>query len=51
MLHLLREAMEVVVIIEEGVSFFACAQLWRREIIGLGLHIEHRTMQLHENSI
>jgi hypothetical protein len=37
---LLVEHMEVVVIIEEGVFFFASDQLWRRETIGLGLSIE-----------
>jgi hypothetical protein len=41
---LLGEAIDVVVIVEEWVFFFACDQLWRRETIDLGLNIEHRPM-------
>jgi hypothetical protein len=41
----------MVAIIEEGVFFFSSDQLWRRETVGLGLNIKHRSMQLHTNSI
>jgi hypothetical protein len=37
---LLDEVIEAVVIIEDGVFFFANGQLWRRETIGLVLNIE-----------